>query len=245
MSDVAIVIPARYASTRLPGKPLAMIEGKPMIQHVYEQAAAVAGGPRIVVAVDDIRVMEAVQSFGGETVMTRTDHPSGTDRLVEVMGKISAAIYINLQGDEPLLRPGDVERLIDGMRSEPSIDVGTLCHPIDALEANNPNVVKVVRDARDNALYFSRSKIPHDREETGQARYFKHVGIYAYRRDLLAGYSSLPVPMTEAAEKLEQLRLLHAGKNIRVWEISPTGPGVDTPECLEKVRAILAARAKA
>ena len=233
-----IVIPARYASTRLPGKPLADIAGKPMIQHVVERASEVPGMAAVVVATDDSRVADVVRGFGAQVVMTSPDHPSGTDRLVEVMGQLSADIYINLQGDEPLVRPGDVSRLALGMRTDASVGVGTLCHPIDAEEAHNPNVVKVVLARNGDALYFSRSPIPYARDEQA-ARYLKHVGVYAYRREVLAGYSAMPQPMEEQAEKLEQLRLLHAGVRIRAWEVAPTGPGVDTPECLDKVRRLL------
>jgi 3-deoxy-D-manno-octulosonate cytidylyltransferase len=237
-----IVIPARYASTRLPGKPLADIAGKPMIQHVVERARDVPGMDAVVVATDDSRVADAVRAFGGQVVMTSPDHPSGTDRLVEVMGQLSADIYINLQGDEPLMRPGDVSRLALGMRTDASVGVGTLCHPIDAAEAQNPNVVKVVLARNGDALYFSRSPIPYPREAEA-ARYLKHVGVYAYRREVLASYSAMPQPMEELAEKLEQLRLLHAGVRIRAWEVAPTGPGVDTPECLDTVRRLMEAGA--
>ncbi len=237
-----IVIPARYASTRLPGKPLADIAGKPMIQHVVERARDVPGMDAVVVATDDARVADAVRAFGGHVVMTSPDHPSGTDRLVEVMGQLSADIYINLQGDEPLMRPGDVSRLALGMRTDASVGVGTLCHPIDAAEAQNPNVVKVVLARNGDALYFSRSPIPYPREAEA-ARYLKHVGVYAYRREVLASYSAMPQPMEELAEKLEQLRLLHAGVRIRAWEVAPTGPGVDTPECLDTVRRLMEAGA--
>lgn len=238
---VAIVIPARYGSTRLPGKPLADIAGKPMIQHVYERACQVAGVQAVLVATDDDRVAQAVQAFGGRWVMTSEDHPSGTDRLAEVMAQIPADIYVNLQGDEPLVRPGDVQRLVDGMLADASVAVGTLCHSIDGQEALNPNTVKVVLADNGDALYFSRSPIPYPRDAQ-EATYLKHVGVYAYRREVLERYSDLPQPMTEKAEKLEQLRLMAAGLKIRAYAVEPTGPGVDTPECLERVRALLEGR---
>lgn len=238
---VAIVIPARYASTRLPGKPLADIAGKPMVQHVYERACQVAGVQAVLVATDDERVAQAVSAFGGQCVMTSPEHPSGTDRLAEVMAQVPADIYVNLQGDEPLVRPVDIQRLVDGMRADASVAVGTLCHPIDAQEARNPNAVKVVLADNGDALYFSRSAIPFPREAQ-EASYLKHVGVYAYRREVLARYVSLPQPMMEQAEKLEQLRLLAAGLRIRAFMVEPTGPGVDTPECLERVRALLEGR---
>lgn len=239
---VAIVIPARYGSTRLPGKPLADIAGKPMVQHVYERALQVANAQVVVIATDDERVAQAVRGFGGVCVMTSPDHPSGTDRLAEVMAQVDADIYINLQGDEPLVRPSDIEALAAGMLADVSVNVGTLCHPIDAHEAGNPNTVKVVLAGNGNALYFSRSPIPYPRDSE-VATYLKHVGVYAYRRDVLAEYSSLPQPMMEHAEKLEQLRLMAAGYCIRAYVVEPTGPGVDTPECLEQVRALMTGQA--
>ena len=236
---LAIVIPARYASTRLPGKPLADILGKTMVQHVYERALEVPGVDTVVVATDDQRVLEAVCAFGGRCVMTSPEHPSGTDRLVEVMQTVDADIYINLQGDEPLVRPGDIALLADGMRADSSVQVGTLCHAIDAQEARNPNTVKVVLAANGDALYFSRAAIPFARDDA-PASYLKHVGVYAYRREVLAAYSQLPAAMLEQAEKLEQLRLLAAGLRIRAFKVEASGPGVDTPECLARVRALMA-----
>ena len=237
-SRLAIVIPARYGSTRLPGKPLADILGKPMIQHVFERALQVHGASDMVVTTDDIRVAEAVQAFGGRCVMTSPDHPSGTDRLCEVMKQIEADVYINLQGDEPLVRPADIVQLAQGMFADSAVQVGTLCHPIDATESVNPNTVKVVLASNGDALYFSRSPIPYPRE-ADETRYLKHVGVYAYRCEVLADYSSLSQPMMEKAEKLEQLRLLAAGMRIRAYEVAPTGPGVDTPECLKQVRLLM------
>ena len=237
-SRLAIVIPARYGSTRLPGKPLADILGKPMIQHVYVRALQVPGATNVVVATDDVRVAETVQAFGGCWVMTSPDHPSGTDRLTEVMTQVDADIYINLQGDEPLVRPADIGQLAEGMFADPAVQVGTLCHPIEASEAVNPNTVKVVLASNGNAMYFSRSPIPYPRT-ADKARYLKHIGVYAYRRDVLAAYAKLPQPMIEQAEMLEQLRLLAAGLCIRAFEVEPTGPGVDTPDCLERVRALM------
>ena len=162
--SVVIVIPARYASTRLPGKPLADIGGKPMIQHVYERASQVAGVDAVLVAVDDTRVAEVVTAFDGRWVMTRPDHESGTDRLAEVMAQHPADIYVNVQGDEPLIRPQDIAVLIAGMRADAGVAVGTLCHPLPMAEAGNPNAVKVVLADNGDALYFSRSPIPYPRE---------------------------------------------------------------------------------
>jgi 3-deoxy-manno-octulosonate cytidylyltransferase (CMP-KDO synthetase) len=236
---LAIVIPARYGSTRLPGKPLADILGKPMVQHVYERALLVPRVHAVLVATDDARVAEAVRAFGGHCLMTSLAHPSGTDRLAEVMTQAEAEVYINLQCDEPLVRPGDIAMLAEGMLADDSLQVGTLYHPISSEEANNPNTVKVVLADNGDALYFSRAPIPYPRDH-GVARYLKHVGVYAYRRDVVARYAGLPQPMIEQAEKLEQLRLLATGIRIRGFEVAPTGPGVDTPACLECVRALMA-----
>lgn len=236
---LVIVIPARYGSTRLPGKPLADILGKPMVQHVYERALQVPDVYAVLVATDDQRVADAVLAFGGRCVMTSPNHPSGTDRLAEVMAQVDADVYINLQGDEPLVRPGDIAALAAGMWADPLVQVGTLCHAIPSQEAANPNTVKVVLATNGDALYFSRSVIPYPRD--GElVRYLKHVGVYAYRREVLAAYAQLPQPMMEQAEKLEQLRLLAAGLCIRAFQVVPTGPGVDTPECLARVRALMA-----
>jgi len=238
-SSVVIVIPARLGSTRLPGKPLIDIAGKPMVQHVYERALQVPGVLAVVVATDDRLVGDAVSAFGGRWMMTSPDHPSGTDRLVEVMAQCPADIYVNLQGDEPLIRPGDVVQLIEGMLADPAVQVGTLCHSLPAHEAANPNTVKLVVGAKDEALYFSRSPIPFARDASA-ATYLKHVGVYAYRRDVLQSYGGMPQPMLENAEKLEQLRLLVAGIRIKAFHVEPTGPGVDTPVCLERVRHLMA-----
>ncbi|BCM24244.1 3-deoxy-manno-octulosonate cytidylyltransferase [Methyloradius palustris] len=237
MARVVIVIPARYASTRLPGKPLLDIVGKPMIQHVVERALEVKGVDAVVVATDDQRVADVVKAFGGKALMTSPDHQSGTDRLVEVMHQFPADIYLNLQGDEPLVRPEDLSALVEAMKDK-STQVSTLCHKIDIHEATNPNCVKVILDSKQQAIYFSRSPIPYPRESSA-AKYFKHIGVYAYAREVLEKYSELPRPMIEISESLEQLRLLNADIAIKVIEVEPTGPGVDTPADLELVRAIL------
>lgn len=238
---VAIVIPARYASTRLPGKPLRDIEGKPMIQHVYEKASMVRGADHVLVATDDERIASAVTAFGGTAVMTSPDHGSGTERLGEVATKFKADIYVNLQGDEPLIRPADIEDLLAAMQADPTISVGTLCHEIDGLEGMKPNAVKVVLDERGDAMYFSRSPIPHSPKPL-EATYLKHVGVYAYRKDALQAFIGLPRNDHEARESLEQLRLLGAGIRIHVVKVEPTGPGVDTEACLETVRAMVAGK---
>lgn len=236
---VVIVIPARYASTRLPGKPLIDIRGIPMVQHVYERALQVPDVDAVLVATDDARIADVVAGFGGRALMTAPHHQSGTDRIVEVMAQYDADIFVNLQGDEPLIRPQDVSVLVSGMLLEPGIQVATLFHEMPANEALNPNIVKVVLDGQSNAMYFSRCPIPYPRD-TKAAKYFKHVGVYAYRRDVLQKYGRFERPMLENAECLEQLRLLVADIRIRAFQVDPTGPGVDTPECLRVVREMMA-----
>lgn len=236
---LVIVIPARYASSRLPGKPLVEILAKPLVQHVYELAQQVPEAHAVLVATEDQRVKDVVHAFGGQCVMTSSHHPSGTDRLVEVMDFVEADVYINLQCDEPLVRPEAISLLAAGMQTDDSVQVGTLCCALPPDEATNPNIVKVVLTAEGDALYFSRALIPYPRDGV-PACYLKHVGIYAYRREVLRAYADLSRPMIERMEKLEQLRLLAAGYRIRVFHIPPVGPGVDTPECLEHVRTLMA-----
>jgi len=235
-NNVIVVIPARYNSTRLPGKPLLDIAGKPMVQHVYEKALLAEGVDDVVVATDDQRIVDAVNKFNGKVVMTSSSHISGTDRIVEVMKTFPSDIYINLQGDEPLVRHQDISKLAALMKKN-HIPVGTLYHIIDANEALNPNTVKVVLDNNGQALYFSRSAVPYSRKNEG-VKYYKHIGVYAYTSEVLNIYTNLQPSMLETAESLEQLRLLSSGIRIHGIEVDKTGPGVDTPECLEKVRAI-------
>jgi 3-deoxy-D-manno-octulosonate 8-phosphate phosphatase (KDO 8-P phosphatase) len=236
---LVIVISAGYGSTGLP-KPLADMRGKPMVQHVYERALQVHGADAVVVATDDVRVGAIVHAFGGVCVMTSPEHPSATDRLAEVMTQVDADLYIDLQQDQPLVRPADLAALAAGMWAHPSVQVGTLCHRIPPEDAANPNTVKVVLASNGDALYFSRAPIPFARESCDVARYLKHVGVYAYRRDVLAAYTSLPQTMLEQAEKLEQLRLLSAGLRIRGFEVAAPRLGVDTPELLDQDRALKA-----
>lgn len=234
------VIPARYGSSRLPGKPLADILGKPMIQHVYERVLQVPGLARVVVATDDQRIVDAVRAFGGDVLMTSPDHPSGTDRLAEVQQSVPADVYLNVQGDEPLIDPAHLASLVQAMTADPAVGMATLCHPISAQEADNPNSVKVVVSRAGHALYFSRAKVPYVRDARAHPVYLKHVGVYAYRADVLAGFSSLPLSDLEAAEMLEQLRLMDAGVCIRMVQVDHAAPGVDSPACLERVRRLMA-----
>jgi 3-deoxy-manno-octulosonate cytidylyltransferase (CMP-KDO synthetase) len=254
-SDGAIVaiIPARFASTRLPGKPLAEIHGKTLVQRVWERARAARRPSRVVVATDDERIASVVRGFGGEAVMTSPDHPTGTDRLAEAARALGAGIVVNVQGDEPMLDPAGVDAAVDALCEDGTADMSTLSVPLaSAAEMLSSTVVKVVADGRGHALYFSRAPIPHVRcgassdpvasAEAAVARGLarKHVGLYAYRRAALLRFASLPPSPLEEAEGLEQLRALHHGLRIRVVAVeSEGGIAVDTPEDLERVRALL------
>ena len=235
---VLAVIPARYASTRLPGKPLADIRGKPMIQHVWEHARAAGLVDDVIVATDDARIATVVKGFGGRAVMTSPCCHSGSDRLLEVARFVPADIYINIQGDEPLLRPEAVDALARSLSGETGPRVATLCYPISAGQAACPDVVKVVRDTAGNALYFSRAAIPFARDGA-PADYFGHCGVYAYTTEALRRFGSLSPSPLEQTEKLEQLRLLQAGIPIRALETAWFGPAVDTAKDLASVRHIM------
>ncbi len=236
--NVAIVIPARYRSSRFPGKPLADIVGKPMIQHVYERSIQAKHASEVIVATDDLRIFKAVRKFGGNVVMTSPEHETGTDRVIEVSKRITADIIINVQGDEPLINPQDIDLLIENMLQS-TCKVATLCHSVKEEEALSPNVVKVIRSADGRALYFSRRLIPYTREKQQQVNYLKHVGIYGYTADLLEIYNELPFSQLEDMEKLEQLRLIEAGISINLIEVDSIQQGVDTPADLEVVRRYL------
>ncbi len=239
------VVPARFASTRLPGKPLADIGGRPMIQHVWERAGRARTVDALVVATDDDRVAAAVTAFGGAVVLTAATHLSGTDRIAEVAGlRPEATVLVNVQGDEPLLDPGCIDAAVEALGDA---EMATVACPLrDAAAFLGTAVVKVVVDQRGQALYFSRAPIPHLRGaapeaavERGLAR--RHLGIYAYRREALLALAAAPPSPLELAESLEQLRALHLGLRIRVadWDGTP-GPAVDTPDDLERVRTLLA-----
>jgi 3-deoxy-manno-octulosonate cytidylyltransferase (CMP-KDO synthetase) len=255
-----VLVPARYASTRLPGKPLADIAGKPMVVRVAENARA-SGAARVVIATDDARIADAARSHGVDACLTRDDHPTGTDRLAEAavaLGFADDAIVVNVQGDEPLLAPALVARMAALLAARPEAAIATACHPIrDPAEAFNPNVVKVVLDAAGNALYFSRATIPWARDAFAARRHdtlpdrlpddlpiYRHYGLYAYRAGFLRRFPTLPPAPIERFEALEQLRALWHGERIvvEVTEGTPA-PGVDTPEDLERVRALYAAAA--
>lgn len=238
-SRVVAIIPARYESSRLPGKPLAPIGGKPMIQHTYERAAAVRGIDRVIVATDDPRIRDAVTRFAGEVVMTSASHASGTDRIAEVAAGLDASIVVNVQGDLPFFAPSLVDAALDPLRAQASIPMATVKTGIrDPAEWRNPNVVKVVTDESGFALYFSRSPIPFDRDGAGgDVLGYRHIGVYVYRRDFLLTFAHLDPTPLERREKLEQLRALERGFRIKVAEVESAAIEVDTPQDLERARA--------
>lgn len=242
---VLAVIPARYHSTRFPGKPLALIAGRPMLEHVWERVGRATTVARVLVATDDERIAQAVRAWGGEVELTRPDHCCGTERVAEVALRIPADLYVNVQGDEPLLEPAAVDVAVEALRAESEIAVATLCAPIrHPEEIMNPNVVKVVRDFNDNALYFSRAPIPWVRERAEQVavQHWKHIGIYVCRREALLEFPTLPPGELERVEQLEQLRWLENGYRIRVAETDYDPISVDVPEDVARVEARLAPR---
>ena len=238
------IIPARYASTRFPGKPLAILGGKTVIQRVYEQASSVL--EEAYVATDDERILQVVEQFGGRAVMTRADHKSGTDRIEEAAEKIGtdADVIINIQGDEPFIQPSQIETLMR-LFDNPTTQIGTLGKRFDSIEATlNPNSPKIVTDLQGFALYFSRSIIPFVRgiEQTEWLKsypFLKHLGLYAYRREVLHEVTQLPQSPLELAESLEQLRWLENGYRIRVGLTDVETVGIDTPEDLERAEEFL------
>jgi 3-deoxy-manno-octulosonate cytidylyltransferase (CMP-KDO synthetase) len=245
-SKIIAIIPARYGSTRFPGKSLAMIKGKPMIQRVYERTKQSQLINRVIVATDDDRILKAVSSFGGEAVMTASDHSTGTDRIAEVAGRFACDLVINVQGDEPLIHPEMIDQAIRPLVDDPSIPMGTLCREIqDHDEAIDPNVVKVVFDKNGFALYFSRAPIPWDRDNWANKKslnelllsspLYKHIGLYVYRRDFLLVFAKLPGSRLEKIEKLEQLRALEHGYKIKTIVTQHNSFGVDIPDDLSKI----------
>jgi 3-deoxy-manno-octulosonate cytidylyltransferase (CMP-KDO synthetase) len=271
---IVAIIPARFGSTRLPGKPLSQISGKPMVQHVWERTRQARTVDRVLVATDDERVAEAVRAFGGEVAMTSSAHATGTDRLAEAAAGTDAEIVVNVQGDEPMLDPAFIDGAVAPLQAEPGLSMSTVSLPlVDVEEMLSSAVVKVVTDARGDALYFSRSPIPFVRDTVGllsdpqrwegllsdlqhgerlraaaaqavgRGLARKHVGLYAYRREALLRFAALPPSPLEQAESLEQLRALHHGMRIRVVAMEGrSGVAVDTPQDLERVRAMMAGR---
>jgi 3-deoxy-manno-octulosonate cytidylyltransferase (CMP-KDO synthetase) len=272
---VVAVIPARYDSTRLPGKPLADIAGHPMIEHVYRRAAEARGVDAVVVATDDDRIASAVQRFGGVARLTSAAHRTGTDRIAEIAHELRCDIMVNVQGDLPLVEPGMIQQVVEALTSDQAVRMSTVCRRIDDPEDYaNPNVVKVVVDRDGNALYFSRASIPYFRQgppeggrygfdgspeggprildrragrllRSGPAGALKHIGMYGYRRDFLLEFAALPQTPLEQAESLEQLRALEHGIRIRTVETQYDSIEVDTPEDLERVRRLMTAPALA
>ncbi len=244
VSAVAI-IPARYHSTRLPGKALADIAGRPMIELVYRRAEAARLVSRVIVATDDRRIADAVERFGGHAVMTSSSHQSGTDRLAEVARSLDAAIIANVQGDEPLIEPAMIDEALAPFATDPALQMTTLRRRIDdPAELANPNVTKVVVDSEDFALYFSRAPIPYTREGQPPAQAWRHVGLYAYRRSALLRLAALPPTALERAEALEQLRALAHGIRIKAIETQYDTIGVDTEDDLARVRQLVTADAR-
>jgi 3-deoxy-manno-octulosonate cytidylyltransferase (CMP-KDO synthetase) len=235
----AIIIPARYSSSRLPGKPLLRATGKYLVQHVYEQACR-AQADAVIVATDDERIQRAVQSFGGRVAMTRADHASGSDRCAEVAQNLDVDVVVNLQGDEPLIEPETLNLLPELLERDAESDVATLAAPIRSqIRWQDPNCVKVLRDANGRALYFSRAPIPHvrgGRPDFGATPhcFLQHIGLYAYRRDFLLQLAALPPEPLEDLEKLEQLRILALGRRIHVGLVERAARGVDTPADYEQ-----------
>ena len=243
---IIAVIPARYGSTRFPGKSLALIRDKPMVQWVYERTKRSILLDRVIVATDDRRIFDVVKAFGGEVVMTSETHATGTDRIAEVTGKLECDIVVNVQGDEPLIDPRMIDEAVGPLVEDPSIPMGTLAKRIsEQAEAVDPNVVKVVMDRKGHALYFSRAPIPWDRDQWAgrtvlsdlalTGTFYKHIGLYVYRRDFLLAYAAMPQTDLEAIEKLEQLRALEHGHTIKVTITDHESFGVDIPGDLSKI----------
>jgi len=252
VNDFKIVIPARYASSRFPAKPLADLCGKPLLQHVYE-CACNSGADTVIIATDDNRIAAVAEQFGAAVCMTSTDHASGTDRIVEVAEKLNwqdDVVVVNLQGDEPLTPKQIIVQVANNLHANPAAVCATLSAALTSRDdISNPNVVKVVADKNGFAMYFSRASIPYDRDQTIAAddlsEYQRHIGIYAYRVGFLKEYALMPVCSLEKHEALEQLRILWHGKKIHVQEaVALSGHGVDTPDDLQQVKAILEARSQ-
>jgi 3-deoxy-manno-octulosonate cytidylyltransferase (CMP-KDO synthetase) len=236
------VIPSRYAAVRLPGKPLVSIAGKPMIQHVWERVSRATKLAKVVVATDDERIRAAVKAFGGEAIMTRSDHRSGTDRVAEVAVNAHADIFINVQGDEPLVAPEAVDALVEAIAEDESVQLATLAVPLqNPKDIMDPNIVKVVLDFNGDALYFSRAPIPwvRDTASSVHARHLKHLGLYAYRREALIDYQTLPPGDLERVEQLEQLRWMENGYKMRVAETEHDAVSVDVPEDVARVEKLI------
>jgi 3-deoxy-manno-octulosonate cytidylyltransferase (CMP-KDO synthetase) len=242
LGKIVVVIPARYGATRLPGKPLVQLAGKSMIQRVYERAKLAQTTSQVIVATDDDRILKAVQDFGGEALMTRPDHRTGTERVAEIAAHVDGDVFVNVQGDEPLLDPVAVDVAVNALLDEPNADVATVATPIKTPgDIMDPNVVKTVVDFDGNALYFSRAPIPWVRDTATkiQVRHLKHLGLYVFQRAALLEYPTLPQGELERIEQLEQLRWMENGVRIRVAEVEHDAVSVDVPEDVARVEKLL------
>jgi 3-deoxy-manno-octulosonate cytidylyltransferase (CMP-KDO synthetase) len=240
--EAVAVIPARYKSSRFEGKVLADIFGKPMLQYVWESAKEAKLLDEVIIACDDERVKEVAQGFGAKVMMTAKEHLSGTDRIAEVVALMDVKVVVNIQADEPLIKPVMIDSIVDALLKDKSLEMATLMKRIkDPEEINNPNVVKVVVDKNNFALYFSRAPIPYKAKDSSvkEPVYFKHIGIYGYTKDFLFTYKNIPASILEETEKLEQLRVLSEGFKIKVLETKYETIGVDTPQDLERLKEYL------
>jgi 3-deoxy-manno-octulosonate cytidylyltransferase (CMP-KDO synthetase) len=241
-TDVIAVIPVRWGSTRFPGKPLAPLAGRPVVEHVWRRAGSAATVGRVLVATDDTRIRDAVRAFGGEVVMTSREHASGSDRIAEVIRTLPCRVVVNVQGDEPLLEPAAIDAAVGPLLADASLEATTVAAPLDpAADVTNPHLVKVVVAASGDALYFSRAAIPFRRNPEPALATLHHIGLYAFRREFLLEYNSWPQGTLEQVEGLEQLRLLERGRRLRVVQVPRAWPGVDTPEDLERISALMSA----
>ncbi len=239
---VVVVIPSRFGSTRLPGKPLVTLAGKSMVQRVYERAKLATTVHQVLVATDDQRIIDAVRAFGGEARMTRSDHRTGTERIAEVAAHEAGEVFVNVQGDEPLIDPAAIDTAVHTLLEEPQASVATVATPIrQPKDIMDPNVVKTVLDFDNNALYFSRAPIPwvRDTAQKVHVNYWKHLGLYVFQRDALLEYPTLPQGELERIEQLEQLRWMENGWKIRVGEVPHDAVSVDVPEDVTRVEELL------
>jgi len=240
--SVVAVIPARYASTRLPGKPLVPLAGKPMVQHVYERTKLASTVNRVIVATDDRRIIDAVRAFGGEARMTRADHRTGTERIAEVAAHETGDVFVNVQGDEPLIDPAAIDTAVQALLEGEPAQIATVATPIRVTaDIMDPNIVKTVLDFDENALYFSRAPIPwvRDTQHKVHVKYWKHLGLYVFQRDALLEYPTLPQGELERIEQLEQLRWLENGWKIRVAEVEHDAVSVDVAEDVVRVEKLI------
>ena len=240
--SVVAVIPARYASTRLPGKPLVPLAGKPMVQHVYERTKLASTVNRVIVATDDQRIIDAVRAFGGEARMTRADHRTGTERIAEVAAHETGDVFVNVQGDEPLIDPAAIDTAVQALLEGEPAQIATVATAIRVTtDIMDPNIVKTVLDFDENALYFSRAPIPwvRDTQHKVHVKYWKHLGLYVFQRDALLEYPTLPQGELERIEQLEQLRWLENGWKIRVAEVEHDAVSVDVAEDVVRVEKLM------